>query len=202
MIHWLHPECQWLRGREGDVFSQFGEDGLVDAIFKRIGTVNRVAFECGAHDGISYSNTARLDVHGWHCFLVDSDPVLYNKCQSNRTKATVRRATIGTDLGTPPDDLFREMGVPFDLDLCVIDIDGQDYWVVHDMSATPRVLMVEVECPNKDSGPPERGETACKQAGSTAIRHMLSDKGYEVVVRTDCNAIAVRRELFPALADA
>lgn len=200
MIHWLHKDCGWLRGCERDLFSQFGEDGLVDAILGRIGETCRVAFECGAGDGVFLSNTARLASRGWHSYLVERDPILAAQCTNNRSRETVRKDTIGP-CGRPLDDVLSDMGCPPDMDLMVIDIDGQDYWVVYDMQARPRVLMVEYECPNLDSPPPERGDTACHQAGSTAIHELLDSKGYEVVVRTDCNAIAVRKELFALLTD-
>lgn len=194
MIHWLHPQCEWLRGCARDEFSQFGEDGLVDAIFGRIGLENRHAFECGGHDGLTYSNTARLK--GWSCLLVERDEALSQKAKENRPDAV---HVCGDITLTGVDGVLLWAEMPRDLDLLVIDIDGQDYWIVHDMEFTPRVLMVEYECPDRGSPPPERGDTSQRQAGSAAVQGMLEAKGYTVVVRTDCNAIAVRDELFPLL---
>ena len=37
-----------------NIYSQHGEDGLIEAIFERIRTENQWAFECGAADGRNY----------------------------------------------------------------------------------------------------------------------------------------------------
>lgn len=197
MIHEHHETCGWLVGHARDTYSQFGEDGLVDAIFERIGTTNRWAFECGASDGMENSNTARLA--NWRCVLMEAAPKHIPNLARNRPGAVLIEGYLGPN-GLALDEVLAKAGAPVDLDLCVVDIDGQDYWVVQDMEVyKPRVLMVETECPNHDSPPPERGDTSMRQAGRRPIYELLESKGYTVVVQTDCNAIAVRNDLVPAL---
>jgi hypothetical protein len=193
MIHSCHIKCGWLAGQDRDVYSQFGEDGLVDAILARIGIANRWAFECGAADGVKYSNTARFA--NWRCVLMESDPKYLPALASSRPAAMVVHGHLGPN-GRTLDDVLFHAGAPLDIDLVVIDIDGQDYWVVHDMNVyTPRVLVVETQCPNHDSPPPERGDTACRQAGRKPMYELLESKGYTPIVQTDCNVIAVRSDL-------
>lgn len=197
MIHAHHETCGWIVGHDRDIYSQFGEDGLVDAIFGRIGVTNRWAFECGASDGLDNSNTARLA--NWRCVLMEAAPKHSTDLARNRPGAVLVNGYLGPN-GLPLDDVLTKAGAPVDLDLCVIDIDGQDYWVLYDMEVyRPRVLMIETECPNLDSTPPERGDTSMRQAGRQPIYELLESKGYTAVVQTDCNAIAVRSELFARL---
>lgn len=195
MIHWLPDEFGWLEGHDRDVYSQFGEDGLIAAVFGRVGETNRWAFECGATDGLFYSNTASID--NWHCVLMDRDEKAVSECRKNRPHANTLCGTLGESLTL--DFVLEECGAPIDLDLCIIDIDGQDYWIVHDMQRyRPRVLMVEYECPNRESPPPERGKRG-KQAGREATMELLRSKGYVPVVCTDCNCIAVRDDLYASM---
>ena len=72
MVHVYTPEAEvldewaeFLVGQESNVHSQFGEDGLLAVLFERIGTENRWCFECGASDGLIYSNTKVLRDDGW-----------------------------------------------------------------------------------------------------------------------------------------
>ena len=186
---------EWLVDRAANTYSQFGEDGIVDAIFGRIGTANRWCFECGASDGVFFSNTGRLSDDGWECVMVESDRDKYDSLTMRRPLAHNVYAKIGTDDWTI-DTILKLNGAPLDLDLLVLDIDGQEYWVLHDMKRyTPRVVMVEYECPDMDSPPPDRGEPACKQAGSSWMTQLVESKGYTVVCKTSCNIIAVRSDL-------
>lgn len=197
MMQAYHEKCAWIIGMDRNIYSQFGEDGLVDAIFARIGVTNRWAFECGASDGMEYSNTARLA--NWWCVLMEAATKYLPDLARHRPGAVIVNGYLGPN-GRALDDVLTDVGAPLDIDLVVIDIDGQDYWVVQDMTLyKPRVLMVETECPNHDSPPPERGDTACRQAGRAAMHALLEAKGYTVIVQTDCNAIAVRNDLAPLL---
>jgi hypothetical protein len=57
-----------------NVYSQNGEDGLLEEVFRRIGTTNKQCFECGAADGKWFSNTRKLIDEGWSALLIEEDP--------------------------------------------------------------------------------------------------------------------------------
>lgn len=186
---------EWLVNRAANKYSQFGEDGIIAAIFERIGMANRWCFECGASDGVKLSNVRHLWEHGWECIQVECDREKFELLCLNSPGARNMLAKVGDNEWTL-DTLLKVNEAPDDIDLVVLDIDGQEYWVLHDMERfTPRVLVVEYECPDRDSPPPARGETACKQAGSSATIGLLERKGYTVVCQTSCNMIAVRADL-------
>ncbi len=55
---------------EFQAFSQFGEDGIIKEIFRRIGTTNKYFVEFGVEDG-SETNTTYLLYQGWKGLWID-----------------------------------------------------------------------------------------------------------------------------------
>ncbi len=188
-----------LDGRAENVFSQFGEDGLVKAVFERIGETNRYCFEVGAGDGETLSNTMRMRIDGWRALLVEQDGPLFGKLETFASN-TVHcvNAAIGGERTI--DSLLAADGAPEDLDFASIDIDGQDYWVWHDMERfKPRVVLVEYHYGRADRFIPERdtgvGKRGGEQATEKAVVELGKSKGYRMVARTLCNLLFVRDDL-------
>jgi hypothetical protein len=137
--------------RWGNQTSQFGEDGLIEAAFELIGTTNKWCFEVGAGDGLFWSNTLRLREAGWHAVLIEGNPVEAEKLKAFES-SLVRTACamIGTNgkLDALLDVILqvplRGECMPLEPDFGVIDIDGQDFWLWHDLHLhVPRVMLVE-----------------------------------------------------------
>lgn len=134
-----------LRGAERIVFSQFGEDGVLEKIFEVIEPTQKYAVEFGAHDGITNSNVRNLIVnHGWSGFQIEGDEKKARKLAANYAdypRAKTQQAWVwpgNIEL------LFEDAGVPRDLDLLVIDIDSNDYYVwraIHEYR--PKVVLIE-----------------------------------------------------------
>ena len=70
---------RWLEDRAYNVYSQFGEDGILAAIFEKLGTRNKWVLECGASDGVFFSNSRKLIEEGWFGVLVEADPAQFEK---------------------------------------------------------------------------------------------------------------------------
>jgi hypothetical protein len=63
-----------LQAAERCVFSQFGEDGVIEKIFEIIEPGPKFCVEFGAYDGIINSNMRNLIVnHGWNSFQFEGD---------------------------------------------------------------------------------------------------------------------------------
>jgi len=123
-----------LADYESQVYSQCGEDGVLQRIFDLIGTDNRYFVEFGAWDGKHLSNTANLRIHhGWRGLLMEG---------SERADGTlVRREFVHAD---NVNALFEKYAVPRRFDLLSIDIDGNDYWVWKALEGhVPRVVVIE-----------------------------------------------------------
>lgn len=184
---------RWLRDEARNVYSQFGEDGVIEAIFKRITPANRWCFECGAADGLFMSNTRRLiRDQGWTGILAEADPAIFRRlawnCQDLDVHLIPERVT---DL----DPVLRRAGAPTDIDLAIIDVDGQDYYLFNSlMRFRPRVVVIEF-APNALDPEfiPERGGDG--QAGVEAIRRLGAAKFYTEVFKNWCNLVFVAHPL-------
>lgn len=189
----IYPHGAFLADRAANAFSQFGEDGLIAAVFERIGERNRWCFEVGAHDGRWLSNTLRLRQAGWSAVLIEADEEQFAKLKSHaRENVFPVHDRIG------PDSLDRVLaahGAPADLDLGVIDIDGQDYWAWQGMTAfRPRVMLVEYSPYGTVEDFPGLGEEG--QAGINPILRLGAEKEYIPLAVTICNVLFVRADAF------
>lgn len=193
----LDESAGWLVGASRNDTSQFGEDGLIEAVFAKIGTTNEWCFEVGAADGLFFSNTKRLRDAGWRAVLIEADELNFQKCLAFADqKVQVFKERIGH---SSLDPILQGCGSPTRPDLGVIDIDGQDYWAWSGMECIkPRVMLVEFAyyqpadyIPNLNE--PKNGE----QAGLQAIIDLGISKGYIAVAHTYCNVLFVDRNAWP-----
>ncbi len=191
-VNWHDP---LLEGAPANTYTQFGEDGLIQAVFARIGTTNQWCFEVGAADGRFYSNTLLWREQGWHALLAESSPLQFAALQKNY--ASQRVHTVHEEV-TDLDGLLSRFKVPLELDLGVIDIDGQDYWLWHDMTKhRPRVMLVEYHWSHGDDYIPPRGGEHQQQAGRDAVIELGWKKGYVAVAETHVNLLFVQEALWP-----
>jgi hypothetical protein len=186
----LDTRFEGIEARARNVYSQFGEDGLIEAVFEKIGLKNKWAFEVGAHDGSYLSNTRRFREQGWHCLLVESGAQQFNKLA---LLASDRVHCVNEHINpTSLDRLLSDCGAPNDMDFGCIDIDGQDYWVWDGMRVhEPRVMLVEF-CLREEHDIPPLGDTSMRQATFEPLRRLGVSKGYTPVARTYVNTIFVK----------
>lgn len=203
-------------------YSQFGEDGVIEAIFAKIGVENKWCFECGATDGVFFSNTRRLIEQGWQAVLVEADDKHFDRllklCDPDGiavkgsylnapgTRFTTPQFALWHCKATPEGatslaEILRASWAPKDIDLLVIDVDGQDYHLFNSLlDFHPRVVLCEYD-PNADPDfiPTIGGDG---QAGERAIHHVALARGYQVVCKTWCNLVCVRNDLCHLLGEA
>lgn len=128
------------------VYSQNDEDGIIREIFSRIGTTAKTFVELGVGDGLE-NNTAALLLEGWTGLWIDASEQsihaiqrhLPDVIQSGRLKAV--RAFLTKD---NIDDVIAQNSATEEIDLLSVDIDGNDYHVLHALHCvTPRVIVIE-----------------------------------------------------------
>ena len=127
-FQWLPPFIERAE------FSQNGEDGIIEAIFRAIGTTNRFSVEFGAEDG-RQCNSRYLKIHrGWTGLLMDGN-------EQSPASGVKQEFITAENINT----LFLKYTVPAEFDLLSIDIDGNDYWVWKAMDAMYRPCAVVIE---------------------------------------------------------
>jgi glycosyltransferase involved in cell wall biosynthesis len=186
--------------------SQNGEDGLINELFARLRVVDPFFVEFGAEAGVQCNTAVLARTYGWKGVMIEGDDTSFAALQTNYkdfpnvrpVHAMVTRENIA--------GLFAANGVPADLDLLSIDVDGNDYYLWEALADyRARVVIVEI---NPAYPPPQRWVMAynpqhawqhddyygASLASLTALGNRL---GYALLGIDDnsVNAFFIRREL-------
>ncbi|MCB0284689.1 MAG: hypothetical protein KDF60_19050, partial [Calditrichaeota bacterium] len=81
---------EYLNKYEFQAFSQFGEDGIIQEIFNRIGITNRYFVEFGVEDGTE-TNTTYLLYQNWNGLWIDGSDKNKLKIEESFGKAIQER---------------------------------------------------------------------------------------------------------------
>ncbi|NDE82610.1 MAG: hypothetical protein EB051_03215 [Chlamydiia bacterium] len=133
-----------LPQHEKKVFSQNGEDGILDAIFNIIGETNRYYVEFGTENGYECNTRYLRETRNWTGLLMDGG---YENKSINLHQEFITAENINY--------LFKKHNVPNQFDLLSIDIDFNDWYIWHAIEASyqPRVVVIEYNAthlPNED----------------------------------------------------
>jgi hypothetical protein len=141
-----YADLKRLNRYEFNVYSQTGEDGIIEEIFNRIGTTNKTFVEFGVSNGLE-NNTAYLLLKGWNGLWLEGSSLFYKQIQKNFVSAIEDGSlkAVNTFITAENiENLFKENEVQKELDLLSIDIDGNDYWVWKSIKKyNPRVVVIE-----------------------------------------------------------
>lgn len=200
-----------IRDAEFRVFSQFGEDGIIQFLVQRVPIENEVFVEFGVED-YRESNTRFLLVHdNWRGLVLDAGEAMHEFLRSTglawRHDIEARTTFIDRD---NINGVIRDADVEGDIGLLSIDLDGNDYWIFEAIEVvSPRILVVEY---NSTFGA-ERAVTVPYDPGFVrgekhwswlywgaslaAMATLANTKGYALVGGNSAgnNAFFVRREL-------
>jgi len=200
-----------LSQAEFRVFSQWGEDGIIQRLIHEVPIDRRIFVEFGVQD-YQESNTRFLLMHdNWAGLVIDGDQGNIDKIRQDEIFwrynlkaecAFVTRDNINT--------LLINNGVVGDIGLLSIDIDGNDYWVWKAIEAvSPRVVVVEynarfgpdraVTVPYDERFTRSRAHYSMIYYGASlsALVSLGARKGYDFVGANSAgnNAFFVRRDL-------
>lgn len=183
-----HPQFR----RNNNVFSQYGEDIILDFILKNIGTTNQYFVDFGAGDGINLSNSRRFKLSGWNGLMMDGD----NKGNNEVKKEFITAENIN--------QLFAKYSVPREFDFLSIDIDGQEYWVLKNLEYEPRVVVCEfngtIPCDISKTVPLKEDfmfdGSDYYGVSLLALKKLMESKGYTLIFQhLIINAFFIRNDL-------
>ncbi len=128
------------------MYSQSDEDGIIQEIFRRVGTTTQTFIEFGVDTG-SECNTAKLLVEGWRGLWIEaSNPKAAEIRKNFAAFLSEGRLKLIENLVTAENinALLKQAGTTGEVDLLSIDIDYNDYWVWKAIEVTnPRVVVIE-----------------------------------------------------------
>jgi hypothetical protein len=135
-----------LNRSEFKVYSQNGEDGIIEEIFRRIGTTDKFFVEFGVGNGLE-NNTAYLLVKDWSGLWLEGHHPSVEFIHREFARAIAAKQLRVQETFITAENivaLFEQNAVPVEFDMLSIDIDGNDYHVWKALERyRPRVVVME-----------------------------------------------------------
>jgi hypothetical protein len=134
-----------IRRAEYRVFSQWGEDGILQHLLRHIAITKKIFVEFGVENYTESNTRFLLTNDNWAGLVIDGSATnvdyiksddIYWRFNLKAENAFITRENIN--------DLIRRNGIDGDIGLLSIDIDGNDYWVWEAIDVvTPSIVVLE-----------------------------------------------------------
>lgn len=180
-----------------NIYSQWGEDGIIEKIFSELGITNGTCLEFGAWDGFKYSNTAALWTKGWSGFLIEGDPDKYKLLKSNIADYACKALCYYVGHG-PHDSLefiMNKENIPLNIDLLSIDIDGDELHILKSFKQiNAKVLIVEYNPTFPFHLDIRSAPGSYMGCSGQALVNAANELDYFLIATTDTNCIFIKNE--------
>ena len=177
---------------EAKSFSQFGEDGITDYIFAKIGSGTFYFVEIGTQDGHECNTRFLREKLNWNGIQIDAK---YENPAINLKKHMVTRENII--------DIFKSYNIPQKFDYFSLDIDGIDWYILYEILThyevrafvceynaclgVKRDQVIEYDAEFWEAGP----YNIYHGASLRAFYNLARNKGYSLVHSNGVNAFFV-----------
>ena len=184
-----------IENAEFRVYSQWGEDGIIQYLVNQLSIPNKVFVEFGVENYLESNTRFLLINNNWSGLVIDGSQkhIDYIKSDSiywsHNVKAECEFITIDNI-----NDIFLKNGIKDDIGLLSVDIDGNDYWVWESINCIqPRIVVAEYNSlfgPHAKVSTPYtpsfyRGDAHYSKvyygASIAALTNLASQKGYSLV---------------------
>ena len=221
-------QLQSRRRRDGlirfakDITSQNGEDGIIQHIFQVLSANQdsnndtRWCVDVGAWDGVHLSNTHSLLVPpaegkstGWHGVLIEANKERFQDlAQLHEPLNNICYCRSVSSQKDDPNTLANILKplisclIPIHIDFICIDIDGSDYWALHDLlsdgSFCFKLICIEFNptMPDDLIYVPARGDDVRHGASLSALVELAGKFGYVLIETTLYNAFFIQQCLY------
>ena len=200
-----------LKDFEFKVFSQWGEDGIIQHLTRAVDIKNKTVIEFGVEDFFESNCRFLMMKDDWRGFVIDGSRV--NIARLKKSNFYWKHHLDAVDAFITKDNinaLLAKSGFDADLGILSVDLDGNDYYVLEAIeNFRPRILICEYNpifgATRKISVPYSTNfqRTAAHSsnlywgASLGAMTHIADIKGYALVGTNTAstNAFYVRKEL-------
>ena len=200
---------------EFSVYSQWGEDGIIEWLIRKLPISPSTFVEFGVEDYLESNTRFLLKNRNWRGLVMDASleniqsiekDELYWKHDLTAITSFVSRENIN--------DVINNSGISGRIGLLSIDIDGNDYWIWDILdSVNPDIVVCEYNAVFGDVYPvtvpysAEFDRTSAHHsnlyagAGIRALTLLASRKGYRLIGSNGAgnNAFFLREDLFPVV---
>ena len=186
--------------------SQYGETGVLVELFDNfIKQKPKFCVEFGSGTVSSRTGTANIrhlyDKYKSECLYYEIDESKIKKSQPEyRDQITIEKITASN-----VNSIFAKYRVPYDLDVVVIDVDGQDYWIWKNLQYNPKIVLIEfnpsllpyeLKVMHKDDKHYDWRNGKCSYYGASisSMKNLGMKKGYSLIYSTPRNLIFVQKK--------
>jgi hypothetical protein len=202
----VYSESKRITHHHRSVYTQNGEDGIIEEIFKRIGVTNKYFVEFGVH-GVKNNSTLLL-IKNWTGLWIGGSELSkqfisgkFKSLQDSSKLTFVHRWITKGNI----EKIFEENRVPKEFDFLSIDLDGNDYWIWDAIkNYSPRVVCVEYNATFPASLPwvmtynekHSWDQSSYFGASLKSLEILGKRKGYELIGCdfAGCNAFFIRND--------
>jgi hypothetical protein len=200
---------------EFKIYSQSGEDGIIQWLINKIDIKNKTFIEFGVENYLE-SNTRFLLLNNyWSGLIIDGDieninfikkDPIYWRCNLKAVSNFITKDNV--------DEIFLSNGLSGEIGLLSIDVDGNDYWIFESISSVnPAIIVAEYNSffgyKRKVTVPYDKSFVRSKAhysktyygASINALTSLANLKGYKLVAsnRSGNNVFFVRNDLMNGL---
>ncbi len=141
----LSPPPQRLEQAEFRVYSQWGEDGILQYLLRRVPIERRIFVEFGVESYAEANTRFLLASGGWSGLVMEADASCVRAIRESdlcwRYHLTAKHARVTRE---NVDALIAEAGIAGDIGVLSIDVDGNDYWIWDAIRGIqPRIVVCE-----------------------------------------------------------
>jgi hypothetical protein len=206
-----------LQEAEFQVFSQFGDDGIIQFLIEKLKPLPETFIEFGV-ESYKEANTRFLLMHNnWRGLIIDGDADLMEAVRRSDLCWRYDLTPVGTFITRENiNDIFVKNGFTGEIGLLSIDIDGNDYWVWQAIDVVNPVIIITeynsvfgaeqaVSIPYKPDFQRHQAHFSGLYWGASlaAFCHLAAQKGYDFVGCNSAgnNAYFIRkdRNILPSL---
>lgn len=206
------PIVTSLPETEFKVFSQAGEDGIIQYLVTHVPIANRTFIEFGVESYVESNTRFLLRHNNWKGLVIDGSEDHIRTIKQDRQTYARHDLTAQCAFITRENinDLFVKSGFTGDIGLLSVDVDGNDYWLWEAVEAvSPRIVVCEynavfgedaaITVPYAPAFSRQSAHYSCLYFGASlsALRYLAKKKGYDFVGCNSfgSNAFFVRSDL-------
>lgn len=194
----------FLKKYAKNIYSQNGEDGIIEELLDRLSISNGWVCEFGAWDGIHLSNTYNLVKQNFNAVYIEGDKEKYTDLlktvEDHKNIIPINAFVDHKDSENSLDNLLKQTDIPNDFDILSIDIDSYDYQVWKSLKVyKPKIVIIEINSSVKVNNDEHIHEPNKYQGTGFKPTYDLGlEKGYKFILHTG-NMFFIREDLFSKL---